>query len=85
LREHFQTVRVRQLKIEQEDSGRILFEYAQSVGCRGSSFGVITVPAEERLEGEENRPLIVDDENASIFSGHGRASSSGSSLLGGEA
>jgi hypothetical protein len=44
--------------------------------------GLIAVTAKKRLEGEENRPLIVDDQDTSIFSGHGFASTAGFSLSG---
>jgi hypothetical protein len=43
------------------------------------------VPAQQGLEGKKNRPLVVDDENAAIFSSHGTATEARSSLSGGEA
>ncbi len=69
--EHLQSVGVRQLQIEQDHGGRILLQGLQSVRRGGCGFDLITVTAQERLQREQNGPLVVDDQDASIFSGHG--------------
>jgi hypothetical protein len=41
--------------------------------------------AEQRLEREQNRPFVVNDQNPAIFSSHGVATEAGSSWSSGEA
>ena len=71
LLEHFQAVRVGQLQIEENDRGRVALEKAQPGGRRRRRFRLITVTAEQRLQGEQDRPLIVNDQDSTIVRSHG--------------
>jgi hypothetical protein len=71
LREHVQTLRIRQLQIEQQNRRRIFFEDAEPIRSGRGGLGLVTMPAKQGLQGKKNRPLVVDDENAAIFGSHG--------------
>src|SRR5205085_3402426 len=62
-----QSFHVRQLQIEQDKRGRFVLQRFQS--GRGSRGGLRleSVTTQQRLQGKQNRPLIVNDQNSARF------------------